>query len=101
MIDGADLRRSNSISDAPEDDIPLRITVKRVRDGLVSNHVNDRLAADDAVEVMPPFGGFCPTTLESLSVPMSRGYVVGLSLSSGNYHQTYPIHRRHSPMSEY
>ena len=37
---------------------PLRITVKRVADGLVSNYINEHLAAGDVIDVMPPFGGF-------------------------------------------
>lgn len=58
-IDGVEVRRSYSISDTPSSGDLLRITVKRVEGGLVSNHVNDRIAAGDIVDVMPPFGGFC------------------------------------------
>lgn len=58
-ISGAEVRRSYSISDTPEEDGALRITVKRVKNGLVSNYINDRLLAGDEVDVMPPFGGFC------------------------------------------
>ena len=58
LLDGAEVRRSYSISDAPEGGRPLRITVKRVRGGLVSNHIVGALRAGDEVDVMPPFGGF-------------------------------------------
>ncbi len=58
-IDGRERRRSYSISETPCGDSPLRITVKRVRGGLVSNHINQNLAAGQIIEVMPPFGGFC------------------------------------------
>lgn len=58
-LEGRDRRRPYSISETPFGDCPLRITVKRVREGLVSNHVNDHLAPGDVVDVMPPFGGFC------------------------------------------
>ena len=58
-LDGEEVRRSYSISDAPMDAGPLRVTVKRVRDGLVSNHINNHVAAGNVIEVMPPFGGFC------------------------------------------
>ena len=58
-IGGAEVRRSYSISDTPEGDGALRITVKRVKNGLVSNYINDRILAGDEVDVMPPFGGFC------------------------------------------
>ena len=56
-LGGEEVRRPYSISDKPEGG-RLRVTVKRHRGGLVSNHVNDRVAAGDVVEVMPPFGGF-------------------------------------------
>lgn len=55
-VDGKQERRSYTISSPPGD--PLRITVKRVRDGKVSNHIGDHLKAGDLVEVMPPFGSF-------------------------------------------
>lgn len=58
-MDGTEVRRPYSISDTPEDGGPLRITVKRVKDGLVSNHVNEHVLAGDAIDVSPPFGGFC------------------------------------------
>ncbi len=58
-IDGVEVRRSYSISETPSSGDPLRITVKRVEGGLVSNHINDRITAGDIVDVMPPFGGFC------------------------------------------
>ncbi len=56
-LDGEEVRRPYSISDKPEGG-RLRVTVKRHQGGLVSNHVNDRVAAGDVVEVTPPFGGF-------------------------------------------
>ena len=56
-LGGGEVRRPYSISDLPEGG-PLRVTVKRHKGGLVSNHVNDGVAAGDVIEVMPPFGGF-------------------------------------------
>ncbi len=58
-IDGREARRTYSISEAPLASAALRVTVRRVPDGLVSNHVNDHVAAGDRIEVAPPFGGFC------------------------------------------
>ncbi|MDA7966494.1 2Fe-2S iron-sulfur cluster-binding protein [Ruegeria sp.] len=58
-IDGEEQRRSYSISSSPFTDQPLRITVKRVRNGVVSNHINDSVKKGDVIDVMPPFGGFC------------------------------------------
>ena len=58
LIDGEEARRSYSVSSSPASGDPLQITVKRVKDGLVSNHVNDTVEAGAIIEVMPPFGGF-------------------------------------------
>lgn len=57
-IDGEDVRRPYSISVSPFSGDPLRITVTRVQGGLVSNHINDAVAAGDRIDVMTPFGGF-------------------------------------------
>ena len=58
-IEGQERRRPYSISDTPFGDSPLRITVKRVRGGLVSNHINQNVVPGQHVDVMAPFGGFC------------------------------------------
>ena len=57
-INGDEVRRSYSISSSPYSGDPLRITVKRVKGGIISNHINDNIKAGDDVDVMPPFGGF-------------------------------------------
>lgn len=57
-IDDEEVRRPYSISDSPVGGAPLRVTVKRNTGGLVSNHINDHVAAEDVIDVMPPFGGF-------------------------------------------
>ncbi|WP_171241109.1 ferredoxin--NADP reductase [Ruegeria sp. HKCCA5491] len=56
LIGGIKQRRSYTISNPP--DSALRITVKRVKNGIVSNHIGDALSVEDRVEVMPPFGQF-------------------------------------------
>ena len=56
VLDGIEHRRSYTISNAPGQS--LRITSKRVKKGIVSNHIGDNLKPGDVVEVMPPFGGF-------------------------------------------
>ncbi|WP_419907667.1 2Fe-2S iron-sulfur cluster-binding protein [Hoeflea sp.] len=58
-LGGDEHRRSYSVSASPFAGEPLQITVKRVKGGLVSNHINDRVEAGDTLSVMPPFGGFC------------------------------------------
>ena len=57
-VGGVEVRRTYSISGTSLGGGPLRITVKRVAHGVVSNYVNDRVTAGDTLEVMPPFGGF-------------------------------------------
>ena len=59
QLGGEEVRRSYTISSSPFSGDPLRITVKRVKDGLVSNHINDHVRAGTEIDVMPPFGGFC------------------------------------------
>ncbi|WP_037311433.1 ferredoxin--NADP reductase [Ruegeria halocynthiae] len=56
LIDGKEHRRSYTISNPPG--AALRITVKRVKGGVVSNHIGGALTIGDQVEVMPPFGQF-------------------------------------------
>lgn len=59
VLNGEEHRRSYSISSSPFTGDPLRITVKRVKGGLVSNHINDNVKTGEVIDVMPPFGGFC------------------------------------------
>ncbi len=65
MVNGDEQRRSYSISSSPYTGAPLRITVKRVKEGIVSNHINDRVKQGDVIEVMPPNGSFCLDPRES------------------------------------
>ncbi|MBP0621552.1 ferredoxin--NADP reductase [Cupriavidus consociatus] len=62
-IDGVPLQRCYSLSSTPEVDNALRVTIKRVQSGRVSNWICDHLGAGDTVEVMPPAGVFTPPTL--------------------------------------
>lgn len=58
-IDGKQLTRSYSMSSAPETDPALRVTIKRVEGGRVSNWIADTLRPGDTVEAMVPAGLFC------------------------------------------
>jgi ferredoxin-NADP reductase len=58
--------RSYSMSSSPDTDTELATTVKRVPGGLVSNWMNDTLAAGDVVEVTAPAGVF---TLRDTAAP--------------------------------
>ncbi len=57
-LNGKDARRSYSLCSSPAIEEPLRIGVKRVKDGLVSNHINDNIKVGHLVEVMSPDGRF-------------------------------------------
>jgi ring-1,2-phenylacetyl-CoA epoxidase subunit PaaE len=57
-INGRRYIRPYSFSSCPGVDSFLEITVKRVENGLVSNHINDMVQVGDVVEVMPPMGDF-------------------------------------------
>lgn len=57
-VDGQPFARCYSMSSAPALGEPLQVTVKRVPGGVVSNWVNDHLAAGDEIDVMPPAGFF-------------------------------------------
>lgn len=57
-VGGESLRRAYSLCSSPITESHLAVTVKRVDDGRVSNHIADNLKAGDSVEVMPPMGNF-------------------------------------------
>jgi len=64
-INGNDERRSYSMCSSPFSGEPIRIAVKRVENGLVSNHINDVISVGSQIEVMPPQGNFIlETSLE-------------------------------------
>ncbi len=55
---GKVLTRSYSLSSSPECDPRLKVTVKRIEDGRVSNWINDAVEPGDALSVVPPAGLF-------------------------------------------
>lgn len=57
-INGRRYIRPYSFSSCPAVDAFLEITVKRVENGLISNHINDVVRIGDSIEVMPPMGDF-------------------------------------------
>jgi ring-1,2-phenylacetyl-CoA epoxidase subunit PaaE len=56
-IDGRDVRRSYSICSGVQEGT-LRVAVKRAPGGVFSSWANERLAAGDAIDAMPPMGHF-------------------------------------------
>lgn len=57
-IEGKSVRRSYSMCTSPLCDDDLAVTVKRVKDGLVSNYINDHIKEGDYIDVMDPMGSF-------------------------------------------
>lgn len=57
-VDGAEYRRCYSMSSTPALGEDLRITVKRDRDGVVSNWLNDTVSPGDILHAAPPEGRF-------------------------------------------
>lgn len=57
-INGRRYIRPYSFSSAPAIDSLLEITVKRVLNGIVSNHIHDTITVGDSIEVMQPMGDF-------------------------------------------
>ncbi len=61
-IDGNMVRRSYSFCSSPSTDEDLAVTVKRVKNGLVSNYLNDHAAVGQSIKIMPPMGVFVAET---------------------------------------
>jgi ring-1,2-phenylacetyl-CoA epoxidase subunit PaaE len=56
-VNGEEYRRAYSICTSPlEGD--TAVTVKRVKNGVISNHINDTIVSGSSIEVMPPQGKF-------------------------------------------
>lgn len=57
-IDGKEVRRAYSLSSSPYVDQDLKVSVKRVENGLMSNWLPDNLKVGDTLKVMEPMGAF-------------------------------------------
>lgn len=57
-INGRRYIRPYSFSSAPAVDQALEVTIKRIPNGIVSNHVHDTVKVGDSIEVMQPMGDF-------------------------------------------
>ena len=57
-INGRRYIRPYSFSSAPSVDAMLEITIKRIPNGLVSNHIHDKVKIGDSIEVLQPMGDF-------------------------------------------
>lgn len=56
--EGEEYRRAYSLSSCPYTDSQLSISIKRVKEGKVSNYLKDNLQEGDELEVMKPMGNF-------------------------------------------
>ena len=68
---GGWLPRCYSLSSTPLLDEPLRVTIKRVRDGRASNWLCDNVQAGDSLQVRVPAGVFVPTPTCCCSVAVA------------------------------
>lgn len=75
-IDGEEKRRNYSLSDAPNGKY-YRITVKREKGGLVSNHLHDKVNVGDKISLFPPAGAFQLKSSEKPLVLIGAG--IGLT----------------------
>lgn len=57
-INGRKFKRAYSFSSSPSLDENLKITIKRVPNGIVSNHLIDKVNIGDIIEVSEPMGEF-------------------------------------------
>jgi ring-1,2-phenylacetyl-CoA epoxidase subunit PaaE len=57
-INGRRYLRPYSFSSSPSVDKTLNITVKKIPNGIVSNHIHDNIKVNDVIEAMEPMGEF-------------------------------------------
>lgn len=75
IINGEDIRRSYSLSSAPNE-IDFRIAVKKIEGGKMSTFLNDSLNEGDEIEIMTPTGNF-------LLQPQNDKKYIGFAAGSG------------------
>lgn len=57
-VEGKVQRRCYSLNSAPKVDNLISVTVKRIKDGKVSNHLFNTIKIGDTIKVLKPMGGF-------------------------------------------
>ncbi|MBU0695235.1 MAG: ferredoxin--NADP reductase [Bacteroidetes bacterium] len=67
LINDKEYKRAYSLSVSPYTNEKHQITVKRIQNGIVSNHLNDTLKKDDKILVFPPSGEFFEELKSNLS----------------------------------
>jgi 3-ketosteroid 9alpha-monooxygenase subunit B len=69
-VDGKRLVRCYSLASSPATDPVHKVTVKRVDEGRVSNHLNEAAERGGVLEVMKPAGHFCLQERDDLDRPI-------------------------------
>jgi len=78
-INGRKYIRPYSFSSSPAVDSFLEITVKRVINGIISNHINDLVKEGDVIEVLPPMGDFTFVSQKNMSAVYLWGSGSGIT----------------------
>lgn len=85
QFDNKFVSRAYSLSSSPSDALNnvYRISVTRVNNGIVSNHMLDKLDIGDVIESLSPSGNFFPSTIRDKKqlVGLARGYGISPLLS--------------------
>ncbi len=79
IIDGRRYVRPYSLSSSPSVDKDIKITVKRVLNGIVSNFVIDNFQIGDVVEILGPMGDFVCQNEEHKSITYLWGVGSGIA----------------------
>lgn len=77
-VNGKEVRRSYSLCTSPSSDAHPAVGIKRVAGGLMSNFLNDNVAAGQTLRVMEPMGNFTTVIAEN-----QQRHVVLISGGSG------------------
>lgn len=90
-LNGQPVARCYSLASSPAVDDALKVTVKRVDGGVGSNWICDHVHVGDTLEVLPPAGVFCPSSLDGNFLLFAGGSgitpvmsILKSSLRSGN-----------------
>lgn len=73
QVDGQEYRRCYSMSSSPVKHQDLRVTIKRDRDGVVSNWLNDHAEPGDRISVAAPEGRFVRSSKDRELVAFAGG----------------------------
>ena len=82
-VEGTSIRRNYSLSDASGKPY-FRISVKREKDGVASNHLHQNLKVDDTVKLLPPCGHFTLRKNEKPLVLLTGGVGITPAISMLN-----------------